>query len=200
MRYRYRVIPFIGQSKGSISPSEVASQLENVISEHAVDGWEFYQLSDVNIEVQPGCLAGLFGAKTQYMRFDQVIFRTEQRGSPSAPLATPTRPPSRSAPSATEPTPHKPIEESGKREPRLEAPGNINPQFLEVWQRKTDEELRRAASSLDPYTETGRQVILAELSRRGVALNDGDRLTYCYHCGADVQPESSVCTACGKSL
>jgi hypothetical protein len=39
-------------------------------------GWELYQLVDVNIEVQPGCIAGLFGATTQYIRFDQLIFRS----------------------------------------------------------------------------------------------------------------------------
>jgi hypothetical protein len=73
--FRYRVIPFIGQSTGSLSASDVANQLEATISLHVSQGWEFYQLSDVNIEVQPGCLAGLFGAKVQYVRFDQLIFR-----------------------------------------------------------------------------------------------------------------------------
>ena len=147
MRYRYRVIPFIGQSKGSVSPSDVASQLESVISEHAVDGWEFYQLSDVNIEVQPGCLAGLFGGKTQYLRFDQVIFRSEQRASASSQRATPPSP-SRSAPSGLDPNSDKPTNDSGNRE----------------------------------------------------SLNDREQLTFCYHCGADLPPERSVCTACGKKL
>lgn len=78
MRYQYKVIPFIGQAKGSLSASDVAKQLEMAISQHVVRGWEFYQLSDVNIEVQPGCLAGLFGAKAQYMRFDQLIFRASE--------------------------------------------------------------------------------------------------------------------------
>ena len=75
MTYRYKVVPFIGQSKGNLSASDVASQLESIIRQHASAGWEFYQLSDVNIEVQPGCLAGLVGAKVQYVRFDQLIFR-----------------------------------------------------------------------------------------------------------------------------
>jgi hypothetical protein len=74
-RYRYKVVPFIGRSSGSLSASAVADQLEAEIARHAAAGWEFYQLSDVNIEVQPGCIAGLFGATTQYVRFDQLIFR-----------------------------------------------------------------------------------------------------------------------------
>lgn len=75
-RFQYKVVPFIGQSKGSVSASEVASQLESAISQHTSEGWEFYQLTDVNIEVQPGCLGGLFGATVQYVRFDQLIFRS----------------------------------------------------------------------------------------------------------------------------
>jgi hypothetical protein len=215
--YRYKVIPFIGQSKGSVSPAGVARQLESVISEHAVDGWEFYQLSDVNIEVQPGCLAGLFGANTQYMRFDQVIFRTGQRASTLAQPATPAPIPQMPAWDPVPTASHQPIERGvpstkdsdrtskptehfQQSESRPETPTNINPSLLEVWQQKTDQELRNAASSIDQYTETGRQVILAELARRGIALDDREQLTFCYHCGADVTSESSVCTGCGKKL
>jgi hypothetical protein len=76
MPSQYKVVPFIGQSRGSLSAADVADQLERTIKRYASEGWEFYQLSDVNIEVQPGCLAGLFGAKVQYVRFDQLIFRS----------------------------------------------------------------------------------------------------------------------------
>ena len=75
MAYQYKVVPFIGQIKSSQSAAEVAKQLESTINQHAVGGWEFHQLSDVNIEVRPGCLAGLFGAQASYIRFDQAIFR-----------------------------------------------------------------------------------------------------------------------------
>jgi hypothetical protein len=75
MGYAYKVVPFIGLSKGTLSAAVVARQLESTISEYARQGWEFYQLSDVNVEVQPGCIAGLFGSTVQYVRFDQLIFR-----------------------------------------------------------------------------------------------------------------------------
>ncbi len=78
MAYQYLVVPFIGQSTGKVSASEVAKQMERVIGDHAARGWEFYQLSDVNIEVRPGCLAGIFGAPVQYVRFDQLIFRADR--------------------------------------------------------------------------------------------------------------------------
>jgi hypothetical protein len=76
--YQYKVVPFIGQSKGSLSASDVARQLESAISQHVSEGWEFYQLADVNIEVKPGCISGLFGAQVQYVRFDQLIFRAQR--------------------------------------------------------------------------------------------------------------------------
>jgi predicted metalloprotease len=71
----YRVIPFRGKIKGKQSAGDVSNQLEEIINERAKEGWEFDQLSSVNIEVQPGCLAGIFGAKVAYNRFDMVIFK-----------------------------------------------------------------------------------------------------------------------------
>ena len=74
-----KVIPFIGESRGRLSANDVESQLQSVIAQHAAADWEFCQLSDVNIEVQPGCIAGLFGATVHYARFDQIIFRRTRR-------------------------------------------------------------------------------------------------------------------------
>jgi hypothetical protein len=90
MSYRYKVVPFIGRSRGSLSASDVAQQLETTISQHASAGWEFVQLTDVNIEVQPGCLGGLLGGKVEYARFDQLIFRSEStnRRLPTAAVET----------------------------------------------------------------------------------------------------------------
>jgi hypothetical protein len=75
LSYEYRVEPFIGQIKNKGSAHEVAAQLSEVINRFGKDGWEFCQVSDVNIEVRPGCLAGLLGSQTSYMRFDQIVFR-----------------------------------------------------------------------------------------------------------------------------
>lgn len=63
--------------KASGSVGEVSKQLQGTIAREAVDGWEFYQLNSVNIEVSPGCIASLFGAKVDYMQFDQLIFRRQ---------------------------------------------------------------------------------------------------------------------------
>jgi hypothetical protein len=76
-KYRYSVVPFIGRIKGSQSASEVGKQLQSLIDQHASQGWELHEVTNVNIEVRPGCLASLFGGQVSYMRFDQVIFRQE---------------------------------------------------------------------------------------------------------------------------
>jgi hypothetical protein len=75
MSYQYKVVPFIGKLKSGESAEIAAQQLQSVISQNTSNGWEFVQLGDVNIEVQPGCLAGLLGQKAAYVTFDQVIFR-----------------------------------------------------------------------------------------------------------------------------
>ena len=73
--FTYKVVPFIGSIKRNQGASEVSAQLESTINEYAKQGWEFYELDEVNIAVSPGCLASLFGSKTEYTKFDQVIFR-----------------------------------------------------------------------------------------------------------------------------
>ena len=72
---QYNVVPFIGKIKSSGNAQEVATQLQAAINQNATEGWEFHSFNDVNIEVAPGCLAGLFGAKAAYIQFDQFVFK-----------------------------------------------------------------------------------------------------------------------------
>ena len=74
---KYKVVPFIGKIKSSQSAGEVSSQLESVINQYAGQGWTLDQIQSVNIEVKPGCLAGLFGAKESYVKFDQIVFKQD---------------------------------------------------------------------------------------------------------------------------
>jgi hypothetical protein len=74
-QYQYKTVPFIGRVKSGEGPDAVAQQLTIAINAYAKDGWEFVQLGDINIEVKPGCLAGIFGARVSYTRFDQIVFR-----------------------------------------------------------------------------------------------------------------------------
>ena len=78
-QYEYAVVPFVGELKRSVfsveSARNVSQQLQDLINERASQGWEFYCLDDVDVQVKPGCLASLFGASTSFITFNQVIFR-----------------------------------------------------------------------------------------------------------------------------
>lgn len=78
--YSYKVVPFLGQLKSGQGPDVVSSQLEHLINDTASQGWEFYELDSVDIEIRPGCLAALFGGQTAYSTFNQVIFRRPAGG------------------------------------------------------------------------------------------------------------------------
>ena len=75
MSFEYRVMPFIGTIKGKQSASQVSDQLESMINEGSSQGWEFDHLGSVNIEVSPGCIASLFGARVSYTRYDMAVFK-----------------------------------------------------------------------------------------------------------------------------
>jgi len=77
MSHKYRVLPFIGKIKGNQSADAVSAQLESLINDGAKNGFEFVQLGSVNIEIKPGFFAGLFGAKTDYTRFDMAVFKQD---------------------------------------------------------------------------------------------------------------------------
>ena len=76
---RDKVVPFVGTLKSGVftveNASKVTEQLQALIDQHVGSGWEFYSMEKVNIQISPGCLAALFGAKAAFITFDQVIFR-----------------------------------------------------------------------------------------------------------------------------
>jgi hypothetical protein len=77
--YEYLVVPFMGQLKGGFinveNARKVSDQLQAVINQYTQNGWEYYSIDKVDIQITPGCLAALFGAKVSFITFDQVIFR-----------------------------------------------------------------------------------------------------------------------------
>lgn len=77
--YEYRVIPFVGHLKSGFftveNAQKVSEQLQGVINQHTQGGWEFYRIDKIDIQITPGCLASLFGARVSFITFDQVIFR-----------------------------------------------------------------------------------------------------------------------------
>lgn len=75
----YKVVPFIGQIKSGFFSKDnagtVAQQLQAAIEQQVNAGWEFHSFAKADIEVKPGCLGALTGAKNSYITFDQLIFR-----------------------------------------------------------------------------------------------------------------------------
>lgn len=71
--------PFIGRIRRGIFSSEnakdVSNQLQAVINQQASHGWQFHSLQKVDIEVSPGCIGSLLGAKSSVITFDQLVFR-----------------------------------------------------------------------------------------------------------------------------
>lgn len=74
-RYVYHVSPFMGSIKGKQNANSVSQQLQTLINSYAKKGWEFCSVGEVNIEVSPGCIGGLLGRGSEYVKFDQVVFR-----------------------------------------------------------------------------------------------------------------------------
>lgn len=85
MALEYKVVAFIGKLQSGESPTKVSAQLQAAIARETVGGWELDRVADVNIEVAPGCIAGLFGAKVAYVKFDQLIFRKPASSVPKPP-------------------------------------------------------------------------------------------------------------------
>lgn len=80
MKYEYMAVPFVGKLRRGLfnvveDAGEVSRQLTALMNLYANQGWEFCAMNDVDIEVKPGCLAGIFGARTAFFPLDQVIFR-----------------------------------------------------------------------------------------------------------------------------
>ncbi|MEL7023041.1 MAG: DUF4177 domain-containing protein [Pseudomonadota bacterium] len=75
MGYTYKVIPFQGKVKPKQGPDVVAAQLESAIGQMSENGWEFVEVATVYIEVKPGCIGSLLGRDSDYIRYDQIVFR-----------------------------------------------------------------------------------------------------------------------------
>lgn len=75
--YEYKAIPFLASVKSTDKESAglASKQLEETINSSSSDGWEFYSLGAITVEVAPGCLGSLTGSKSTTVRLDQIIFR-----------------------------------------------------------------------------------------------------------------------------
>jgi hypothetical protein len=76
--YAYRMAqlaPTISASSPIEQGNEAAKYLQKVVSENAVNGWEFFRVDSFGVLVPPGCLAALFGGKPEYRSYYVATFR-----------------------------------------------------------------------------------------------------------------------------
>jgi hypothetical protein len=75
----YKCVPFIANiATGFFSKDNagtIASQLQQVITANATDGWEFHSVAQVQTLVKPGCIPSLLGSKEEIIPYDIVCFK-----------------------------------------------------------------------------------------------------------------------------
>lgn len=80
MKYTYKMVqipPNISISAKQHKGGEAAVYLQDVVNEHADDGWEFQRVDQIGVNVKPGCLSGLLGQKTGFSYYYVISFRKE---------------------------------------------------------------------------------------------------------------------------
>lgn len=76
--YVYKMVqipPNIQIDEGTSTKGRAAAYLEGVVNVSAAQGWEFFRVDEIGIQINPGCLGGLFGAKAQRVGYYVVTFR-----------------------------------------------------------------------------------------------------------------------------
>jgi hypothetical protein len=86
MRYTYKMVqvpPTISIRARDYRGGEAAAYLESVVNQYAVQGWEFYRVDSIGVQVAAGCLAALFGSGPQQQTYYVITFRAA--GPPDLP-------------------------------------------------------------------------------------------------------------------
>lgn len=76
--YQYKMVqvpPNIEVQAKQHKGNEAAAYLEGVVNINARDGWEFYRIDAIGVNVKPGCLAGLFGQKEAFSTYHVITLR-----------------------------------------------------------------------------------------------------------------------------
>lgn len=75
----YFITYFEASLRGAASGLAVADQFAAFVEHYATAGFEFLRTDQVPFRIQPGCLAGLFGASETYGSCTVVTFRRAVR-------------------------------------------------------------------------------------------------------------------------
>ena len=73
--YTYLMSYFEAIFSSEGTPMGVADQFTSFVARYAASGFEFFRCDEVPNKVVPGCLSGLFGAKTSFGNCTIVTFR-----------------------------------------------------------------------------------------------------------------------------
>ncbi|MCE8028826.1 DUF4177 domain-containing protein [Halomonas daqingensis] len=74
--YTYKMVqvpPNVSVSARGRKGNEAADYLQEVVNEHATEGWEFQRVDSIGIHVQPGCFS--LGTKAQQELYYVITFR-----------------------------------------------------------------------------------------------------------------------------
>lgn len=75
--YKMVQIPPSIKLQGEQQGNEAADYLQSVVNRYAKEGWEFYRVDSIGVQVNPGCLAALLGHQTSYKNYFVVTFRRQ---------------------------------------------------------------------------------------------------------------------------
>ena len=78
MRYHYKMVqvpPTISVRSKDYKGGEAAGYLEEIVSQWAKSGWEFYRIDSIGVQVQAGCFASLFGQGSVQRTYYVITFR-----------------------------------------------------------------------------------------------------------------------------
>lgn len=80
MAYKYKMVqvpPAISVKQKEHQGTEAAAYMESVVNQMAEQGWEFYRVDSIGVELKPGCLAGLLGQKIIERVYYVITFRMQ---------------------------------------------------------------------------------------------------------------------------
>jgi hypothetical protein len=80
MAYKYKMVqvpPAISVKEKEHKGTEAAAYMESVVSQMAEQGWEFYRVDSIGVQLEPGCLGALFGQKTAERSYYVITFRKQ---------------------------------------------------------------------------------------------------------------------------
>ena len=75
--HQYHVVPFraTARTQDARGAAQVAEQLQHAIQGHVNAGWEFVRVEQIQMQINPGCMAAPLGARANVVPLDQIVFR-----------------------------------------------------------------------------------------------------------------------------